>query len=270
MAQLLWQHKQWEQTAEWLSRRFAYRPQLGLIAGSGISSALGRSELLWCCSYEEVPHFPRASVEGHPGELRLMRLGGRPVLVFAGRFHLYEGYTPQEVVAPVVVAWYLGVRALIVTNAAGALSPERRVGELVLLRGILDLTFRPLPVGAWGVTVGKLCPEWRQRVRQRAAVQGILCSEGVYAGVVGPSYETPAEVRMLQSFGADVVGMSTVHELLCAAALQMRSFALSVVTNWAAGLAPVPLSHAEVLSTLSRVAEEVGHVLELAAAEAPV
>ncbi len=259
------QFQRWKPAATWLRSQLPLAPKSALIAGSGVSAALS-GELLWECPYAALPGFPRPTVEGHPGVIQLRLLGAEVVLVFGGRMHLYEGYELSEVVSPVVCAAILGIRWLILTNAAGSLSTAVEPGSIFLVRDVLNLSFQSLPVG-WELRQHYhrcLCPRWRRRVRDRLAQQGYVCPEGTYAAVLGPSYETPAEVRMLQCIGADVVGMSTVHELQCATALGMTTLVLSVVTNWAAGLQPHPLSHAEVVSVLHRSSAALCRFLEIA------
>ncbi len=261
----------WKPVSEWLQRRLPLRVRRALITGSGIAEAVpGRR--LWMCSYTDIPGFPQPSVAGHPGRVEVRWLEALPVLVFAGRCHVYEGASLEEVVAPVVVAWHLGVQALVLTNAAGSLTEAIEPGSIMLIRDVLNVTFRSLPVPReWRqLQVQCLSAPWRQRVRYRAAEHGIWCAEGVYAAVLGPSYETPAEVRMLRLCGADAVGMSTVHELVCATALGLHTLALSVLTNWAAGLQRQPLSHSDVLEMLQQVAPRLRCVLMSALQEAPV
>lgn len=221
---------------------------------------------LWRCPYTAVPGFPAPTVAGHSGILELRRIGRAWVLVFGGRFHLYEGYQVDEVVAPVVLASLLGIRWLVVTNAAGSVTHTYAPGDVLLLRDALNLSFRSLPMAGRCHISRHLFPhpEWRLRLRQRLEQLGVCCPEATYAAMLGPTYETPAEVRFLQRVGAEVVGMSTVHELQCAVALGIGALAFSVVTNWAAGLQSRPLSHAEVMETVGRAAPRLYRVVKAA------
>ena len=265
------QRLHWSKLARWLRKQLPQRPHAAVILGSGLSGQALPAPL-WQCRYAQLKGFPRSTVAGHSGELRLCRLSGMPVLLFLGRFHLYEGYRLEQVVAPVILGWLLGARAFVLTNAAGAVNPELAPGELVLVRDVLDFTFRPLPVNGefrrhWSDCF--LPHEWRRAVRDRLGTQGIACVEGTYAAMIGPMYETPAEIRFLRVAGADVVGMSTVHELACAVALGCPVLVLSLVTNAASGNRAAPLTHAEVLSVARQSARRLWQCVELAVAQMP-
>lgn len=264
------QCRRWEALAVALRRQLPQQPLCALIAGSGIGAALS-GRVLWEAPCAAFPGFPCPSVEGHRGVIQLQRIAARPVLVFGGRVHLYEGYGVSDVVAPVVCAFLLGIHWLVLTNAAGSLVASIEPGMLLVLRDVLNCSFRAVPVGPEERSFRRLalCAEWRRRARARLARRGFCWPEGTYGAVLGPSYETPAEVRMLQLFGADAVGMSTVHELQCATALGMRTFGVSIVTNWAAGLQQHALSHAEVLAMLTQVARPLHQLLQAALAEVP-
>ena len=230
-----------------------FGPRVALVLGSGLGGLAEQVERPTPVPYREIPGFPESGVAGHGGKLILGELEGVRVLLQSGRFHLYEGHDPETVVLPVRVFHQLGVRTLIVTNAAGALHPTLRPPALMLIADQVNLTFRGFlsgPVvppeerfpdlsGAYDVALRRLA-------REVAMARGIPLEEGVYVGVLGPSYETPAEIRMLQRLG-DAVGMSTVAEVVAARARGMRVLGLSSITNLAAGLSPTPLSHEEVL-----------------------
>jgi purine-nucleoside phosphorylase len=206
-------------------------------------------------TFSEIPGFPAASVAGHAGELVVGRLGGTDVLFQSGRYHLYEGHSPDTVAAPVRVMAELGVETLVLTNAAGGVRARLEPGDLVLLQDHINLTSRSPLLGP--VREGEerfpdmsapYDPELRLLAVEVAAELGIGLTSGVYAGVLGPSYETAAEVRMIAKLGADVVGMSTVTEVIAARARGLRCLAFSVVTNKATGLGGGTLSHAEVVA----------------------
>jgi purine-nucleoside phosphorylase len=265
------QRLHWSELARRLREQLPQQPHAAVILGSGLGGQALPAPL-WQCRYEELEGFPRSTVAGHSGELRLCRLSGIPVLLFLGRFHLYEGYRLEQVVAPVILGWLLGARAFVLTNAAGAVNPELAPGELVLVRDVLDFTLRSLPVDGEFRRHYSCCflpHTWRRAVRECIGAQGIACVEGTYAAMLGPMYETPAEIRFLRFAGADVVGMSTVHELACAVALGCPVLVLSLVTNAASGNRAAPLTHAEVLSVAQQSARQLWRCVEIAVAQMP-
>ena len=237
-------------------------PRLAIILGSGLGALVERLEDSISIAYAELPGFPLPTVGGHSGNVVAGRLEGVELLAFAGRFHLYEGHSPAITVLPVRVAHALGIRTLLVSNAAGGIRRTFRSGDLMLIRDHLNFTWRnPL---AGPVRNGDLrFPDMSQPydsellgiMRSAALDVGVPLVEGVYAGVSGPSYETPAEVRMLERLGADAVGMSTVPEVIAARAAGMRVAGLSCITNAAAGLGGRPLDHAEILAATARMAD---------------
>ncbi len=225
------------------------RPRVGVILGSGLGSVVERFEGK-AVPYSDIPGFPLPTVAGHRGLLKL----GRRTAVCAGRFHYYEGRELEEVVIPVFLLHGLGARILIVTNAAGGINRRYRPGELVLIADHLNLLAASPLRGPLLPSTGTRFPDmseaYSRRLRALArAVAGGRMREGVYAALPGPSYETPAEIRMLRRMGADLVGMSTVPEVIAARALGMEVLGISCVTNMAAGILPRPLTHAEVIET---------------------
>lgn len=257
-------------------------PDLLLVSGSGLAVDLGEP-LRGPIPLGELLPFPTAGVVGHPMEVALLEpVPGRRVLYHRGRVHGYQGHPPAEVVAHVRLAATLGARTLVMTNAAGGLDPEHRPGDLVAVSDHLNLTgWNPLHGGVpaeWGPQfpdmVNAYDPELRRRLQRKAEELGIALREGVYAGLPGPSYETPAEVRMLRTLGADLAGMSTVLEVIAARHLGMRCLVASLVTNPAAGVTGEPLDHDEVLeagkAAAGRVRRLLGALLrDEAAYEAP-
>ena len=238
-------------------------PVAGIILGSGLGGLAGRVEQAVRVPFAQVPGFPSATVVGHSGALIGGRLGGRPVLLLAGRFHRYEGHDAGLAAFPVRVLKALGVGTLIVSNAAGGVRRTLYPGALMLIADHINLMFRnPLvgPVEAGDERFPDMSaaydPDLRALARTVAGEQGLSVEEGVYAGLLGPTYETPAEVRMMERLGADAVGMSTVPEVIMARALGMRVLGVSCITNQACGISPHPLSHAEVLETTQRVATQ--------------
>ena len=237
--------------------------------GSGLGHLAGRLQSARRVPYGEIAGFPATTIVGHQGELVAGTLGGTPVLVQSGRFHLYEGHAAETVVLPVRAMAVLGVHTLILTNAAGGIRRTFGRGALMLLADHVNLTFRnPL--------IGPLLPgeerfpdmsdpydgALRALAREVARERGIPLEEGVYLQVLGPSYETPAEIRMAERMGADAVGMSTAVEVIAARARGVRCLAFSTITNPAAGITGERLSHAEVIEVAARVAGDLERLVE--------
>jgi purine-nucleoside phosphorylase len=236
-------------------------PAVAIVLGSGLGGLADEIENQRAIHYREVPGFPVATVAGHAGQLIAGMLRGTPVLALAGRFHLYEGHDAALAGYPVRVVHALGARTLIVSNAAGGINPSWNPGDLMLIRDHINLMFRNPLIGA--LEQGDLrFPDMSspydahlaEIARAVAREQGVVLREGVYAGLLGPQYETAAEVRMLGILGADAVGMSTVPEVIVARAIGMRVLGFSCVTNLGTGLSSAPLSHTDVLETTARAA----------------
>ena len=237
--------------------------------GSGLGGLAGRIANAAAVPFADVPGFPAATVVGHDGKLVGGTLGGRPVVALAGRFHMYEGHDAAIAAFPIRVFHALGVKTLFVSNAAGGIRRTFRVGDLMLIRDHLNLMFRNPLIGALEPGDERF-PDMSapyddalaQQLRDHAAALGIQLQEGVYGGLLGPTYETPSEVRMLASLGADAVGMSTVPEVIVARALGMRVAGISCVTNLASGISQHPLSHGEVLQITTMVASRFESLVE--------
>ncbi|MGH9379387.1 MAG: purine-nucleoside phosphorylase [Thermoanaerobaculia bacterium] len=245
-------------------------PEILVVSGSGLAVPLD-GEPLATAPLERVLPFPAHRVEGHPHEVETSRdARGRVVAYQRGRLHGYQGYSPSEVVCLIRIAARLGARTLIMTNAAGGIDPERAPGDLVVLRDHLNLTGAnplrgelPLEWGPRFPDMSEAYPQALRRLaREEAGRLAIPLSEGVYAGLAGPAYETPAEVRMLRTLGADLGGMSTVHEVIAATHMGLRCLCFSLVTNRAAGLSATPLTHEEVLEVGRQAAEHVQALLQ--------
>ena len=238
----------------------SHATSIGLILGSGLGGLTKSIQDSVRVPFAEIPGFPDATVAGHDGALIVGQLGGRQVAALSGRFHMYEGHSAALAAFPVRVLWALGARELFVSNAAGGISPRLAVGDLMMISDHLNLMgANPLvgPIESGEARFPDMTdaydPGLRRALRTTAEKLGIKLREGVYAGLLGPSYETPAEVKMLRSLGADAVGMSTVPEVIVARALGMRVAGVSCITNAAAGVTGAALSHAEVLETTARV-----------------
>jgi purine-nucleoside phosphorylase len=242
-------------------------PALALILGSGLGSVVDRIEDASSVPYSTIPGFASTAVEGHAGKLVAGTLAGRRVIAFAGRFHMYEGHPAAAAAFPVRVAHALGARALLATNAAGGVDPSLAPGDLVLIEDQLNLTGRnPLagPVEPGDLRFPDMSAAYSPRLKGLlldAAPPGSL-RPGVYAGLLGPAYETPAEVRMLRTLGATVTGMSTVGEAIVAAALRMEFAGVSLVTNLAAGIVGAPIRHDEVIEAGRKASARLGDILE--------
>ncbi len=237
-------------------------PAAALILGSGLGSLASRLDSPRRLPFSEIPGFPAATVTGHDGALVAGSLEGRDVLALAGRFHVYEGHPASLAAFPVRVLHALGARVLFVSNAAGGIRRTFRPGDLMVIEDHINLMWRnPLigPVGPGEARFPDMSApydaELRARMREAAARAGIPLETGVYCGLLGPSYETPSEVRMLERMGADAVGMSTVPEVIVARALGMRVVGVSCITNLASGISSAPIDHTEVLATTTRTAE---------------
>jgi purine-nucleoside phosphorylase len=245
------------------------RPEVAVISGSGLGIDLGE-RTHGPVQLDFLLPFPAEPVAGHPHAVEMLEpLPGRHVLYFRGRLHSYQGYSANDTVFPVRLAALLGAKVLVMTNATGGLQPHHRAGDLVLIRDQINLTgLNPLR--------GQLPPEWGPRfpdmtaaydpplralAARLAAELGITLSEGVYTGLAGPSYETPAEVKMLQILGGDVAGMSTVLEILAAHPMGLRCLCLSMVSNLGAGLSAEAVRHEDVLAAAEGAAAKLGRLL---------
>lgn len=250
-----------QEAAEYIRAKTADRPEIGLILGSGLGVLGDHMTDVTVIPYHDIPHFPISTVEGHAGELLIGSLAGRKVVLMRGRFHMYEGYGPELTAFPVRVMKALGAGALIVTNAAGGIDTGFGTGDLMLITDHINLTGRNPLIGPNDDELGARFPDmseaYSKRLRQiateQAAAQGFELRSGVYAGLLGPSYETPAEIRMLRTLGADAVGMSTVAEVIAARHSGLEVLGISCISNMAAGILDQPLSHAEVMETTERV-----------------
>lgn len=250
-----------ERAAGYVRERIGAAPQVGLILGSGwgdFAQAVSPSVRI---PYGEVPGFQVSTVQGHAGEWAFGQLSGHEVAMMVGRLHYYEGHSLSDITLPVRVMQALGVRTLIVTNAAGGINTQFDVGDLMLISDHINLTgVNPLfgpnleSLGPRFPDMSKAYdPELRALARRVAMDQQFAVREGVYAQMTGPSFETPAEIRMLRTLGADAVGMSTVPEVVVARHMGLRVLGISCITNMAAGVLDQPLSHAEVMEVSQRV-----------------
>jgi len=243
------------------SRTGPVQPVAAIILGSGLGALANQIKDGARVPFADIPGFPSATVAGHAGLFISGTLAGKPVLALAGRFHMYEGHAAALAAFPTRVLHALGARTLIVSNAAGGIRPTFAPGDLMLIRDHINFMFRnPLigPVDAGETRFPDMSspydPDLGALARDVARREQIALQEGVYCGLLGPTYETPAEVRMLSFLGADAVGMSTVPEVIVASALGMRALGVSCITNMACGLSTSPITHAEVIETTANAA----------------
>jgi purine-nucleoside phosphorylase len=253
-----------------LQRKQLGVPEVALVLGSGLGGAIDALSQAQVIDYAEVPHMPRPAVEGHAGRFVAGQLGGRSVVAMQGRVHLYEGQTAAQVVWGVRTMLLLGARTLIVSNAAGGIGRDLQPGDLMLIDDHLNLTGDNPLRGPNEPALGPRFPDMstaydpnlRGLAQRVAAGFGMRLPHGVYAGLLGPNYETPAEIRMLRTLGADAVGMSTVLEVIAAQHMGARVLGISCITNLAAGLSDHALNHAEVEATAHASRARFAQLLE--------
>lgn len=249
-----------EAAKAFIQSRTTAEPQIGLILGSGLGELADEITNAVAIPYETIPHFPVSTVEGHAGRLVVGELNGKTVVAMQGRFHYYEGYSMQEVTFPVRVMKALGVKRLFVTNACGGMNPAFKPGDLMLIKDHLNLTGANPLIGANEPSLGPRFPDMSRAytpelltlVKETAASLGIEVREGVYGGISGPNYMTPAELVMLRRLGADAVGMSTVPEAIVASHMAMQVIGISCVTDMAIGEELEPLTHEQVIEVANR------------------
>jgi purine-nucleoside phosphorylase len=247
--------KQFDETIKYLKKQYKNIPQVGVVLGSGLGNFSEEISIEKEVAYEDIPHFPVSTVEGHKSKLIFGKIAGKIVVAMAGRFHYYEGYDPFEVVYPIRVMKLLGVETLLLSNAAGAVNPHYKVGDLVIIKDHISF-FTPNPlIGKNIEEMGPRFPDMSEpykshlihKAKQIAARSNYDIKEGVYVAVTGPTFETRAEYKMIQALGADVVGMSTVQESIVANHMGMQVFAISIVTDLGIREDDNKITHEEVL-----------------------
>lgn len=250
-----------ENSSEYIMKNSKYKPTVGLILGSGLGSLADLIENPEFYPYEDIPNFPVSTVEGHEGRLVIGILHGKTVVAMQGRFHYYEGYSMQEVTFPVRVMKLLGVETLIVTNAAGSVNKNFKPGDLMIINDHINLSGANPLIGKnldkFGVRFPDMSNAYNKDLisltKEVAKKQNIDIKEGVYTFMSGPTYETPAEIRMVSILGGDAVGMSTVPEVIVANHSGIKVIGISCLTNMAAGILDQPLNHEEVIKTSNMV-----------------
>lgn len=258
-------------------QRSDLKPRLGIVLGSGLGGLADAVEAPVEIAFADLPGWPAATAPGHVGRLVLGRLDGVPLVLLQGRFHLYEGNDPGLVVQPTLLFQRLGARIIVLTNAAGGIDPAFGPGTLMVIRDHLNLTGRTPLLGQNADDLGPRFPDlteaWSVRLRELlhacGRAEGVDLAEGVYAGLLGPQYETPAEVLMLRRLGADAVGMSTVLECIAARWAGLEVCGISLITNAGAGYTGQPLSHEEVLEAGAAAGPRLGAVIRRFVADLP-
>ncbi|GEK33706.1 purine-nucleoside phosphorylase [Kurthia sibirica] len=250
-----------QEATAFIAKKTTHKPVIGLILGSGLGSLADDITNAVSIPYSEIPHFAKSAAIGHANELVIGELNGKVVAAMKGRFHYYEGFSMQEVTFPVRVMKALGIENIIITNACGAINTDFKPGELMIISDHLNLVGGNPLIGPNNDELGTRFPDLsnvynrdlRQLAKDTAAQQNLKINEGVYAWWSGPTYETPAEIRMIRTLGADAVGMSTVPEAIVATHAGMKVLGISCLTNMAAGILDQPLNHDEVLDVAGKV-----------------
>ena len=250
-----------ESAAQFVLAQTPLRPKIGLVLGSGLGGFADELTDAVRVPYSQIPSFPRSTAIGHAGQMVIGNAGSVPVAAMQGRVHLYEGYSPQQVVFPMRVFGRMGVKAVILTNAAGGINLKYKQGALVVVSDHINLQGQNALVGPNEDRFGLRYPDmsqayekpYRDAALDESRKLGLNVYQGIYAAMLGPSFETPAEIRYLRTIGADLVGMSTVLEVIAARHMGIKVLAISCVTNMAAGILDQPITHEEVLETGERV-----------------
>jgi len=270
--------KKVSEAVDFISERISITPEVGIVLGTGLGGLAGEIENAVIIPYEQIPHFPASTVEGHAGELIFGKLDSRYVIAMKGRFHFYEGYPLQDVVFPIRVMKFLGIRILILSNASGGLNPDFKVGDMMFVEDHINLmnlmSENPLK-GRHDEGFGPQFPDMNlpydpqilQKAEEIAIRLGIKYRKGVYAGVTGPTFETPAEYKFVRYTGADAVGMSTVPEAIVAAQMNLPVFAISVISDLGVEGKIVEITHKEVIDAASLVAPEMTRLIKILLAE---
>ncbi|MGI5864334.1 MAG: purine-nucleoside phosphorylase [Myxococcales bacterium] len=262
-------YDQIQKAVEVIRARTELAPKVGVILGSGLGGFADSLTAKTIVPYGELPGFPTSSVPGHAGRLVVGMLDGAPIVAMQGRVHMYEGYSPSQVAFPARVLCALGIESLVVTNAAGGIRADLEPGDLMMITDHINLSGANPLVGPNDERLGPRFPDMSAAydpqlcalLRKTAEKLGIPLKDGVYVWLSGPSYETPAEIRMLRTLGVDAVGMSTVPEVIVASHMRVRVAGISCITNFAAGIGKEPLSHEEVAETAGRVRDRFAGLL---------
>lgn len=262
-------YKKLNEACDYIKKQYDKTPLLGVVLGSGLGVFAQRLQNQKVINYEEIPHFHPTGVEGHEGKLIFGEINGASIVAFQGRYHFYEGHSLDDVVLPVRILALLGARYLILTNASGGINRSYRPGELVCIKDHINMTGQNPLIGKNIEELGErfpdmtrtYTPELQELISSCAKSMGIEIKQGIYAGVLGPSYETPAEIEMLRTLGADLVGMSTVPEAIAANHAGLKIAGISCVTNMAAGIGGEKLTHEDVKLVAKKATEKFSDLL---------
>ncbi len=262
--------KDLKEIVKYLESKLPFKPEVGIILGSGLGSLGDEIESPTRIDYHDIPNFPQSTVEGHAGELIAGSFGGKKVIAFKGRFHYYEGYSMEQVVTPVRVLALLGAKYLFVSNACGGVNPAQEIGELMIIRDHINLFPDNPLLGPNNDNWGPRFPDMSQAydkdmiaAGEKAAKElGIKVSKGVYAGLTGPCLETPAEYKYIRIIGADAVGMSTVPEVIASHHMGMRNFGISVITDLGVEGKIVKTTHEDVVAAANKAASQMVPLLK--------
>lgn len=250
------------ETTAFIKKKTRVAPYLGYLTGTGLGESAQSMKIDTTVEYKDIPHFPLSTVQSHKGRMLIGKLGGCPIVTLQGRFHLYEGYSPLDVTYPIRVMQQLGVKILLLSNAAGGLNPRFNSGDIMLIDDHINLTATNPLVGPNDDHLGNRFPDMSHAYHPKlitlaeevAQTAGIKCQKGVYVGLTGPSLETPAEVKFLQTIGAQAVGFSTVQEVIAAVHGGLRVLGLSTITNVHNPADPVPASVEEIIAVAQKAA----------------
>jgi len=258
-----------KETCSYLQKQSKERPEAGIILGSGLGSFIDTLTHKNIIPYSSIPHFPVSSVEGHEGNLIFGRLGNVPVITLQGRLHVYEGHPVVDTVFPVRVMKFLGIKLLVLSNASGGLNPDYNIGDIMIIQDHINLSGENPLIGHNDPELGDRFPDmsepydmqYSQMALKIARRKKVRCHTGVYAGVKGPNYETPAEYKYLRIIGADAVGMSTVHEVITARHMKIKCIAFSVISDLGIQGKIVPITHKIVLEEASKAEPHLAMIL---------
>ncbi len=251
--------EQIKSTAEFINKQVAFNPEIGIILGTGLGGLVKEIEVLHTLPYDKIPNMPLSTVEGHSGKLIFGNLGGKKVVAMQGRFHFYEGYSMEQVIFPVRVMKYLGIKTLLISNASGGVNPSFEIGDVMIIRDHINLAPNPL-VGKNENELGVRFPDMSEpyskglieKAKQIAKLHNIKVQEGVYVGLTGPTLETPAEYKYIRIIGGDNVGMSTVPEVIAACHMGIPVFAMSIITDMGIEGRIVKVTHSEIIAAAEK------------------
>ena len=260
-----------KETTEYIKKQVNQQPEVGIILGTGLGGLVKEIEITMQIKYNDIPNFPVSTVEGHHGNLIFGKLGGKNIVAMQGRFHYYEGYTMQEITLPIRVLKMLGIQYLFVSNASGGMNPEYKVGDLMIINDHINLFGTNPLIGRNMDEFGPRFPDMSEAYSKKLIQLAIHCAndlginvkQGVYAGVTGPTFETPAEYKYIRLIGADAVGMSTVPEVIIARHMGLMCFAISVITDSGVPGHIVEITHQEVQEVASKTEPKLAAIIKI-------